>query len=358
VKKDVPNSMTTPSQALSAEEIILEGVTKQFPNLSKLAVDQVSFKVEAGNLVVLLGPSGCGKTTLLKMINRLYEPDAGRILIGGQEIHALPATELRRRIGYVIQQVGLFPHMTIRKNISVVPRLLRWDADKIDEKARQCLEMVRLPLEYLDRYPRQLSGGEQQRIGLARAMAADPPILLMDEPFAAVDAINRQHLQDELLEIQNKIKKTILFVTHDVEEAFRLADKIAIMQTGKLVQFGTPLDIVTRPENEFVEDLVGTRNILRRLSLLTVQSILDARGRRNLPSQPAKTTQATLPVLHPEDDLRSALSRFLESLQDEIQVEDQSGHKIDTITFADIRSSIIERISSQKENVKDELPDQ
>jgi osmoprotectant transport system ATP-binding protein len=350
--------MMTLTQKLSAEEIILEGVTKQFSDLSRPAVNHVSFKIEAGSLVVLLGPSGCGKTTLLKMVNRLYEPDGGRILIGGQETHEISATQLRRQIGYVIQQVGLFPHMNIKKNISIVPRLLGWDADRIDRRAEMVLEMMRLPTEYLTRYPRQLSGGEQQRIGLARAMAADPPILLMDEPFAAVDAINRQHLQDELLEIQDKMKKTILFVTHDVEEAFRLADKIAIMEAGKLVQFGTPLDIVTCPENEFVEDLVGTRNILRRLSLLTVQSILDARESRNLPPQPAKTSPQTLPVLHPEDDLRSALSRFLESMQDEIQVEDQSGHKIDAISFADIRSAIIERISSQKEDGKNELPDQ
>jgi osmoprotectant transport system ATP-binding protein len=248
--------------------------------------------------------------------------------------------------------------MNIKKNISVVPRLLGWDAERIDKRAEMVLEMMRLPIEYLSRYPRQLSGGEQQRIGLARAMAADPPILLMDEPYAAVDAINRQHLQDELLEIQGEMKKTILFVTHDVEEAFRLADEIAIMKAGKLVQFGTPLDIVTCPENEFVEDLVGTRNILRRLSLLTVQSILDARASMDTSPQPARPGQGKLPVVRPEDDLRSALSRFLESMQDEIQVEDEEGRRIDTIKFADIRSTIIEKISNQKVNEEDELPDQ
>jgi len=350
--------MTTSSQEFTAEEIVLEGVTKHFPNLSRPAVDQVSFHVNPGNLVVLLGPSGCGKTTLLKMVNRLYEPDAGKIRIGGREIHSMSATELRRHIGYVIQQVGLFPHMTIRKNISVVPRLLDWDQEKIDESAKRCLEMMRLPIEYLDRYPRQLSGGEQQRIGLARAMAADPPILLMDEPFAAVDAINRAHLQDELLEIQSKMKKTILFVTHDVEEAFRLADRIVIMRDGKLVQFGTPLEIVTRPENEFVEDLVGTRDILRRLSLLSVQSILDARKKIDEAPHPARRDSSEAPVVRADEDLRSALSRFLGSTGDKIQVEDEDGRKIDSITLADIRTAIIEKIATNKEKEKDELPGQ
>ncbi len=224
--------MNGPSMQHESAGIDLAEVTKRFPNEEHPAVDHVSFQVEPGSLIVLLGPSGCGKTTLLKMINRLYEPTSGQIHIGGTEIHDLPATELRRRIGYVIQQVGLFPHMTIEQNIAVVPRLEGWDRQRIDERINNLLETVGLPRAYRQRYPRQLSGGEQQRVGLARALAADPAILLMDEPFAAIDAITRASLQEELLRIQQKVHKTILFVTHDVEEALRLADKILVMRAG------------------------------------------------------------------------------------------------------------------------------
>ena len=227
--------------------IVVENLTKQFPNEPRPAVDQVSFEVEDGAFVVLLGPSGCGKTTLLKMINRLYEPTSGRILVGDADARSLPVTELRRRIGYAIQQTGLFPHMRIEQNIAVVPRLLGWEKPRIDARIDELLDLVSLPRAYRKRYPRQLSGGEQQRVGLARALAADPAIMLMDEPFGAIDAITRTHLQDELLNIQRKLRKTIMFVTHDVEEALRLADKIIIMRAGTIVQYDTPLNIVMQP---------------------------------------------------------------------------------------------------------------
>jgi osmoprotectant transport system ATP-binding protein len=332
-----------------AGEIVCEDVTKQFPNESRPAVDQVSFKVEAGSLIILLGPSGCGKTTLLKMINRLYEPTSGKIRIGGIEVHDLPATELRRQIGYVIQQVGLFPHMTIDRNISVVPNLLGWERQKTEDRVGMLLDMVGLPQAYRIKYPRQLSGGEQQRVGLARALAADPSILLMDEPFAAIDAITRDCLQEELLEIHHKVHKTTLFVTHDVEEAFRLADKIVVLKAGKLVQYGTPLEIVTRPQNEFVQELVGTRNMLRRLSLINVQSVLN--GRASWASGQALSNlhlNQTVTV-HPEDNLRSVLSLFLDSEANAVEVVDQSNRQVGKITFADLRAALVENAPKQQD---------
>ena len=327
-----------------AAEIVCEEVSKLFENATRPAVDRVSLTVDAGSVVVLLGPSGCGKTTLLKMVNRLYEPTGGKIRIGGIEVHDLPATELRRRIGYQIQQVGLFPHMNIAMNISVVPRLLGWDKQRIAQRSAYLLDMVGLPPEYLSRFPRQLSGGEQQRVGLARALAADPAILLMDEPFAAIDAINRACLQDELNEIHRKVKKTILFVTHDVEEAFRLADKIVIMKEGHLVQYGTPLEIVTRPHDAFVEELVGTQNMLRRLSLLNVQAVLDARPGRSPHAGEGAAERVALPAegarVHAADDLRSALSLLLESGGDAVPVVDYQERPIDRLSFADLKAAL------------------
>ena len=326
----------------AAAEIVCEEVSKQFENATRPAVDRVSLTVDAGSVVVLLGPSGCGKTTLLKMVNRLYEPTGGKIRIGGIEVHDLPATELRRRIGYQIQQVGLFPHMNIAMNISVVPRLLGWDKQKIARRSEYLLDMVGLPREYLPRYPRQLSGGEQQRVGLARALAADPSILLMDEPFAAIDAINRACLQDELNEIHRKVKKTILFVTHDVEEAFRLADKIVIMKEGHLVQYGTPLEIVTRPCDAFVEELVGTQNMLRRLSLLNVQAVLDSRGGRQTAASLGGLANLPegSPRVHVSDDLRSTLSLLLDSGTEIVPVVDYQERPIDQLSFADLKAAL------------------
>ena len=257
--------------------ISFRDVTKDFSRggSTQLAVQEVSFEVEEGEFVVLLGPSGCGKTTLMRMVNRLIEPTSGEIRIGEREIHQIGATELRRHIGYVIQQVGLFPHMTVAQNIAVVPKLLGWSRDRIRTRSDELLELVDLPAtEYRKRYPRQLSGGQQQRVGIARAMAADPQVMLMDEPFGAIDAITRTDLQNELLRIQRSVKKTVIFVTHDVEEALRLADRIAVMRTGRLVQFDTPFNLLSRPADDFVRSLLGAEDVFRLLSLVPVHEIM------------------------------------------------------------------------------------
>ena len=328
-------------------EIVFDCVSKSFSDKTIPAVDQVSVKIPAHDLVVILGPSGCGKTTLLKMVNRLYEPDSGKIWMGGKEINTFPINELRRQIGYVIQQVGLFPHMTIQKNIAVVPHLLGWDEKRINDRLETLMQLIGLPISYLPRYPRQLSGGEQQRVGLARALAADPEILLMDEPFAAVDAINRERLQSELIDLHSKLNKTILFVTHDVEEAFRLAKKIIVMRAGKLVQYGTPLELVTQPENEFIEELVGANNILRKLSLVNVNSILKA---REIPSHSAGSSQPdenNNEVLHPEDDLRSVVSLLLSSGRNSLPVKDSEDQFLGTVGYTDLHEMLISNLPSE-----------
>ncbi|MBW6474434.1 MAG: ABC transporter ATP-binding protein [Anaerolineaceae bacterium] len=341
------SAVTVDAPVRESGEIVFERVSKSFATNTYPAVDQVSVKITACDLVVLLGPSGCGKTTLLKMVNRLYEPDSGKIWMGGKEIHTLPVNELRRQIGYVIQQVGLFPHMTIQKNISVVPHLLGWQEKRINDRLEMLMELIGLPVSYLPRYPRQLSGGEQQRVGLARALAADPEILLMDEPFAAVDAINRERLQSELIDLHSKLNKTILFVTHDVEEAFRLANKIIVMRAGKLVQYGTPLELVTQPENEFIEDLVGSSNILRKLSLVNVNSILKARKNQSIYSGGSQPVEKPNTVLRPEDDLRSVVSLLLCSGKDSLPVKDSVGHLLGTVGYADLREMLISNLPSE-----------
>jgi osmoprotectant transport system ATP-binding protein len=316
--------------------IVVENLSRQFPNEPRPAVDQVSFEVEDGAFVVLLGPSGCGKTTLLKMINRLYEPTSGRILVGGVDARSLKATELRRRIGYAIQQTGLFPHMRIEQNIAVVPRLLGWDQLRIDARIDELLDLVGLPRHFRARYPRQLSGGEQQRVGLARALAADPAIMLMDEPFGAIDAITRTRLQDELADIQSKLRKTIMFVTHDVEEALRLADKIIIMRAGTIVQYDTPLGIITQPRDKFVRDLTGADDMLRRLSLISVRDALATRGHGNGVVATDGVTQPA--TLSPDDNLRDALSQLLRAGTDSLPVVGPQGERLGELSFEDLRA--------------------
>ena len=239
------------------------------------AVDDLSLRVPAGEICVLVGPSGCGKTTTMKMVNRLVEPTSGRVTIDGRDVMELHPVELRRGIGYVIQQVGLFPHLTIGENVGVVPRLLRWKAPRIRARSDELLELVGLdPATYRDRYPTQLSGGERQRVGVARAMAADPPVMLMDEPFGAVDPIRREQLQNQLLRLQAELRKTILFVTHDVDEAIKMADRLAIMQRGgRLAQYDAPDAVLARPASEFVERFVGADRGLKRLSLARVRDV-------------------------------------------------------------------------------------
>ena len=286
--------------------IRFENVTKQYANAARPAVDSVSCDVDEGSFVVLLGPSGCGKTTLLKMVNRLYEPTSGTIYLGQQDIREMDATTLRRQIGYVIQQIGLFPHMTVAQNVGIVPDLLNWEPERIRQRVDELLALVDLPPdEYRDRYPSQMSGGQRQRVGVARALAGDPDVILMDEPFGAIDAITRTGLQDELIKLQRKLKKTILFVTHDVEEALRLADKIIILKDGRIVQYDTPFNTLSHPANQFVYDLVGADDIIRQLGLVRVDLAMKP--------LPADFVQNGRPTIARDDNLRRALSMLLNS---------------------------------------------
>lgn len=259
--------------------IELINVTKTYPGGDSPAVHDLSLEIKDGEIVVLVGPSGCGKTTTLKMINRLIEPTSGTITISGEPIDTAPAHELRRRIGYVIQQVGLFPHKTVGENIATVPELLHWSDGEIEARLNQLANVVKLDPEFLDRYPSELSGGQQQRVGVARALAADPPILLMDEPFGAVDPIVRAHLQDELLDLQDRLHKTMVIVTHDIEEAIKLGDRIAILSDGGHVeQYAPPNEILRDPANLFVANFLGTDRGIKRLSLIPVSAIELDRG--------------------------------------------------------------------------------
>jgi osmoprotectant transport system ATP-binding protein len=261
--------------ASHGERILLEGVTKRYPGQERAAVDDVTLEIPAGEIVMLVGPSGCGKTTTMKMINRLIEPTSGRILIGDEDVTHQNPDQLRRRIGYVIQGAGLFPHYTVGDNIALVPRLLGWDKARIRARVDELLDLVGLePEQYRDRHPRQLSGGQQQRVGVARALAADPPVLLMDEPFGAVDPITRQRLQDELLRLQDELRKTIVFVTHDFDEAVKLGDRIAILQVGsEVVQYDTPERILAAPADDFVKGFIGHGAALKQLTLTRVRDV-------------------------------------------------------------------------------------
>ena len=255
--------------------IRLERVSKIFPEAVEPAVDQVTMEVPAGEICVLIGPSGCGKTTTMKMVNRLIEPSSGDIFIDGRNNRDIDPVELRRSLGYVIQQIGLFPNKTIADNICVVPDILGWDKAKSRKRAAELLEMVALdPGIFLKRYPKELSGGQQQRIGVLRAIAADPPVVLMDEPFGAIDPINRAIIQDEFLKLQRELKKTIMFVSHDIDEAVKMGDRIAIFRQGRLVQYDTPDNILAHPVDSFVSDFVGGDRTLKRLQLLKVSDAM------------------------------------------------------------------------------------
>lgn len=253
--------------------ISLDEVSKQYPGARTPAVDRLTLSIERGEFVTLVGPSGCGKTTTLKMINRIIEPTGGSIMIDGVDGLSMPAHQLRRSIGYVIQQIGLFPHRTIAQNIATVPQLLDWDPARIEDRVSDLTTLVGLDPELLPRYPGELSGGQQQRVGVARALAADPPVLLMDEPFGAVDPIVRGHLQSEFLDLQRNLGKTVVFVTHDIDEAILLGTRIAILNVGGILeQYDTPEAILRQPANQFVEDFLGGERGLKRLGLLPVTS--------------------------------------------------------------------------------------
>ncbi|WP_275289230.1 ABC transporter ATP-binding protein [Halomonas elongata] len=257
--------------------IRLDNLTKVFdtPKGAVTAADHINMEVPAGEICILLGPSGCGKTTTLKMINRIIRPTSGKAFIDGEDTTGLDTQDLRRNIGYVIQQIGLFPNMTIEENISVVPKLLGWDKARYRERARELMAMIALdPDAFLKRYPSELSGGQQQRIGVARALAADPPVMLMDEPFGAIDPINRAVIQDEFLKMQQELKKTIMFVSHDIDEAIKMGDSVAVFREGQLVQYSSPDDLLAAPRDAFVESFLGEDRALKRLNLVRVRDVV------------------------------------------------------------------------------------
>jgi len=255
--------------------IRLEELSKHYPRESQPAVHDLTLDVPEGEIVILVGPSGCGKTTTMKMINRIIEPTSGRIILDGEDVTTAHPDELRRRIGYVIQQIGLFPHMTIAQNVATVPKLLGWDKKRIDARVDELLETVGMPpATYRNRYPKQLSGGQRQRAGVARALGGDPSVMLMDEPFGAIDPITRDRLQNEFLRLQAEVRKTIVFVTHDIDEAIKMGDRIAILQEGsRIAQYDTPEQILTAPANDFVADFIGSGASLKRLNLSRVRDI-------------------------------------------------------------------------------------
>jgi osmoprotectant transport system ATP-binding protein len=309
--------------------ITLTALAKRFPSGAAPAVDALSLDIGEGEICVLIGPSGCGKTTTMRMINRMVEPDSGTIVVGDRDVTRIDPVELRRSIGYVIQQVGLFPHMTIAENIATVPRLLGWDNARIAKRVDELLERVHMDAERdRNRYPRELSGGQKQRVGVARALAADPPVMLMDEPFGALDPITRASLQDEFLRILRDLRKTIVFVTHDIDEAIRMGTRIAIMRAGKLVQYDTPEIILAHPADPFVESFVGADRALKRLSLLAVD------GYANDEPPPGDA-----PHIARSGNLRDALSSLLSAETSRGAVVDMNGVVTGTLTLDAIRGA-------------------
>ena len=316
--------------------IVLDKVDKVFPGSTIPAVNQISFQIDEGNICVFVGPSGCGKTTILRMINRLVEPTGGEIYIKGKKVSdkEVNPDELRREIGYVIQQIGLMPHRTVEQNVALVPRLLKWPEEKISLRVKELLETVGLDAEEVSRkYPYQLSGGMMQRVGVARALAADPPIMLMDEPFGAVDPIVRGRLQDEFLRLQKALKKTICFVTHDINEAIKMGDHIVIMNKGELVQHGTPMEILCNPANDFVKDLIGTDREIKLLELTKSEELVTRT--KNIPEQIIEKDSFILAI----DPVQRALEIMMKKNSDLVGVRD-GAEMIGTISWEDIKKHI------------------
>jgi osmoprotectant transport system ATP-binding protein len=322
----------------TAAEIVLDHVTKRYGNSARPAIDDLSLTIPAGEICVLIGPSGGGKTTAMKMINRLITITEGDITIDGTSVRSLELTELRRGIGYVIQQIGLFPHMTVEDNIGTVPRLLGWEKQRITARARELLDLVGLdPDEHAKRYPSQLSGGQRQRVGLARAMAADPPLMLMDEPFGAIDPITRERLQNDFLRLHRELRKTVVFVTHDIDEAIKMGDRICILREGGvLAQYDTPEAILAAPADEFVAQFVGADRGLKRLSLLRLDEV-------QLLPVPPDDSPAT-PACRSTTTLRDALSIMLTEGTAGVVVLDQEGGRTGYMTF-----DVVSRLLSESE---------
>ena len=318
------------------EKIAFKEITKRYPGTERPAVNAVSFQVEDGSTCMLVGTSGSGKTTLLRMVNRLIEPTSGQIVIEGKNVLTENPILLRRRIGYVIQQVGLFPHMDIAENVRVTAEIAGgWTKQRLAARVDELLDLVGLPPgEYRHRFPRQLSGGQQQRVGLARALATDPAILLMDEPFGALDAITRARMQDELKRIQRDVHKTILFVSHDIEEAFKLGNQIAVLDEGRLLQLGTPIDLLAHPANAFVSKLVGADSILRQLEYLPVIDALD-----NKPEAVSSAHWGDVPTCPSDATLLQAMLKLLETNAPALSISDNQDHR-EYITLASINREI------------------
>lgn len=309
--------------------IEFENVTKTYDGKVN-AVDDVSFTVEKGNIAVFLGPSGCGKTSLLRMVNRLVSISDGRILIDGEDTQSLNEIQLRRNIGYVIQSNGLFPNMTIEENLIVVAKLVGWDKKKLRNRFFELMELIGLkPDEFRKRYPHELSGGQQQRIGIARAMAVDPPVMLMDEPFGALDPIIRHHLQQEFLQIQKEVQKTILFVSHDIDEAIKMGDKVAIFKAGQLMQYAGPDDILANPSNDFVSEFVGSDRAIKSLGLHTVADLINGIKVGPIDLQSKEISLNT--------DLRQILSIFFNDGHEKLVVVDEDNKPMGTITILDVQ---------------------
>lgn len=321
--------------------IEFDNVTKVY-NDDTVAIEDVSFTVEEGTTTVLVGPSGCGKTTTMKLVNRLEDPTEGTVYFDGTDVLSQDRVELRRDIGYVIQEIGLFDHMTVGENVATVPELKGWKQDRIETRVDELLDLMDLPADqYRDQYPSSLSGGQRQRVGVARALAADPDVLLMDEPFGALDPITRSSLQDEFLEIQEQINTTILFVTHSVDEALKMGDRIAIFDVGELVRYDTPEKILENPGSEFVADFIGEDRALKQLQVTTVRSVMRDEiptrftGGSNASDGLVNTNDSLVPV-EPSDSSQTALSRIIQAGTDAIPVV-KNGDVIGVVSESDIR---------------------
>lgn len=321
--------------------IEFDNVTKVY-NDDTVAIEDVSFTVEEGTTTVLVGPSGCGKTTTMKLVNRLEDPTEGTVYFDGTDVLSQDRVELRRDIGYVIQEIGLFDHMTVGENVATVPELKGWEQDRIETRVDELLDLMDLPADqYRDQYPSSLSGGQRQRVGVARALAADPDVLLMDEPFGALDPITRSSLQDEFLEIQEQINTTILFVTHSVDEALKMGDRIAIFDVGELVRYDTPEKILENPGSEFVADFIGEDRALKQLQVTTVRSVMRDEiptrftGGSNASDGLVNTNDSLVPV-EPSDSSQTALSRIIQAGTDVIPVV-KNGDVIGVVSESDIQ---------------------
>jgi osmoprotectant transport system ATP-binding protein len=372
-----------PSASREAASLEFREATKRYEGTDRPAVDQLTLEVPAGEICVLVGPSGCGKTTAMRMVNRMIDITSGDILVGGRSVRDRDEAELRRNVGYVIQQIGLFPHRSISDNIATVPKLLGWDKRRTAARVQELLDLIGLPQDMGGRYPAQLSGGQRQRVGVARALAADPPVMLMDEPFGAIDPINRERLQNEFLRLQAELRKTIVFVTHDIDEAIKMGDRIAVMQEGgRLAQYAPPAELLMHPANPFVEDFVGADRALKRLALQRVREVdlwtaplvragdssADARakvaaaevpyallvddGNRPLgwlseralagDSVPAEPTSNPEPVVELDDVLRDALSDLLAHESQYGPVIDHQGQVVGVLSIELLSHSIAE----------------